>query len=81
MVTPLQALLVDFSLDAGVFTFRVFKDGKWQHVTIDDRLPATEDNNCVYTVGVDFETNAGHAVFFFCVFRALMVSGSCWQRE
>jgi len=33
----LQGLIVDFSLEWGVFTFRIFKDGKWKHVTIDDR--------------------------------------------
>lgn len=57
----LQTLLVDFSLDHGVFTFRVFKEGKWQHVTVDDRLPASEENQCIYAVGVDNESNSGHA--------------------
>jgi len=56
----LQQLLVDFSLEWGVFTFRIFKQGKWQHVTIDDRLPAKkETRRCLFAIGVDTENEAG----------------------
>jgi len=57
----MQGLIVDFSLEWGVFTFRIFKDGKWKHVTIDDRLPANKDTRvCTFAVGVDTENAAGH---------------------
>jgi len=57
----LSELLVDFSLDWGVFTFRIFKDGKWRHVTIDDRLPAHKETRVLlFAVGVDNINASGH---------------------
>ena len=56
----LNHLLVDWSEEWGVFTFRVFKDGKWRHVTVDDRLPAKKDSRtCLFAVGVDAVTLEG----------------------
>jgi len=57
----LKALFVDWSLDWGVFTVRLFKNGKWHHVTVDDRLPARKDSKTLlFAVGLDASDGGVH---------------------
>lgn len=43
----LRSLFVQWDREQGVFTVRVFKEGKWREVTVDDRLPARKKTRTV----------------------------------